>query len=583
MGNTIESLEFKIILLVENKWNIHQIQNVEEVSSLQAVLAVDKIIAKLLSLRGVKTFDDAKYFFRPSLDMLHDPFLMKGMGVAVDRIVQAIANKEKVLIFGDYDVDGTTSVALVYSFFKKYIPEMRYYIPDRYAEGYGISFKSIDYAAENNYSLIIALDCGIKANNKIDYANSKNVDFIICDHHLPGDEIPKAVAVLDPKQHDCPYPYKELAGCGIGFKLAQAFCIQNGIDEQEVFEYLDLVVTSIAADIVPITGENRVLAHYGLKKLNADPRPGLKALLALNKQQDRELDINTLVFTIAPRINAAGRIEHGSKAVELLISDTDEATEFSKKINETNSQRRDIDISITDEAFETMDLDPITPFKKSTVLFNPSWHKGVVGIVASRMIERYYKPTIILTESNGMATGSARSVKDFDVYTAIENCSHLLEQFGGHKFAAGLSLKTENVKAFIEAFENEVSRSIKPEMLIPTVEIDLEIALDDINDKLIRILNQFAPHGPHNMTPVFVSRAVLDTGFAKVVGANHLKLEVYQPNTQLTKIEAIAFGKGDFLNFFKRNILVDIVYKIKVNEFRGVTSIQLIIEEIKAA
>ena len=342
-------------------------------------------------------------------------------------------------------------------------------------------------------------------------------------------------------------------------------------------------MTSIAADIVPITGENRVLAHYGLKKLNADPRPGLKALLALNKQQDRELDINTLVFTIAPRINAAGRIEHGSKAVELLISDTDEATEFSKKINETNSQRRDIDISITDEAFETMDLDPITPFKKSTVLFNPSWHKGVVGIVASRMIERYYKPTIILTESNGMATGSARSVKDFDVYTAIENCSHLLEQFGGHKFAAGLSLKTENVKAFIEAFENEVSRSIKPEMLIPTVEIDLEIALDDVNDKLIRILNQFAPHGPHNMTPVFVSRTVLDTGFAKVVGANHLKLEVYQPNTQLTKIEAIAFGKGDFLNFFKRNIPVDIVYKIKVNEFRGVTSIQLIIEEIKAA
>ena len=568
---------------MEKKWNIHHLSNLEEVSSLQAALAVDKTIAKLLSLRGVKTFDDAKSFFRPSLDMLHDPFLMKGMDVAVDRIVQAIANNKNVLIFGDYDVDGTTSVALVYSFFKKYINEMRYYIPDRYAEGYGISFKSIDYAAENNYSLIIALDCGIKANDKIDYANSKNVDFIICDHHLPGDEIPKAVAVLDPKQHDCPYPYKELAGCGIGFKLAQAFCIQNGIDEQEVFEYLDLVVTSIAADIVPITGENRVLAHYGLKKLNADPRPGLKALLALNKQQDRELDINTLVFTIAPRINAAGRIEHGSKAVELLISDTDEATEFSKKINETNSQRRDIDISITDEAFETMDLDPITPFKKSTVLFNPSWHKGVVGIVASRMIERYYKPTIILTESNGMATGSARSVKDFDVYTAIENCSHLLEQFGGHKFAAGLSLKTENVKAFIEAFENEVSRSIKPEMLIPTVEIDLEIALDDVNDKLIRILNQFAPHGPHNMTPVFVSRAVLDTGFAKVVGANHLKLEVYQPNTQLTKIEAIAFGKGDFLNFFKRNIPVDIVYKIKVNEFRGVTSIQLIIEEIKAA
>ena len=567
---------------MEKKWNIHQIKNTEVVSSLQSALSIDKTVAQLLALRDIETFEDAKTFFRPSLDMLHNPFLMKGMSVAIERIIKAIANNEKVLIFGDYDVDGTTSVALVYSFFKKYIAEMRYYIPDRYAEGYGISFKSIDYAAENNYTLIIALDCGIKANDKIDYANSKNIDFIICDHHLPGDEIPKAVAVLDPKQHDCPYPYKELAGCGIGFKLAQAFCIQNGIDEQEVFEYLDLVVTSIAADIVPITGENRVLAHFGIKQLNANPRPGIKALFALTKQ-DKEIDITTIVFTIAPRINAAGRIEHGSKAVELLISGIDEATEFSKKINETNSQRRDIDISITDEAFETMDLDPITPFKKSTVLFNPSWHKGVVGIVASRMIERYYKPTIILTASNGMATGSARSVKDFDVYTAIENCSHLLEQFGGHKFAAGLSLKTENVKAFTDAFENEVSRSIKPDMLIPTVEIDLEIALDDINDKLIRILNQFAPHGPHNMTPVFVSRGVLDTGFAKVVGANHLKLEVYQPNTQLTKIEAIAFNKGDYLNFLKRNIPVDIVYKIKINEFRGTTTIQLIIEEIKSS
>ncbi len=567
---------------MEKKWNIHQLKNSEVVSSLQNELSVDETIAKLLYLRGIKTFEEAKTFFRPNLNMLHDPFLMKGMDLAIERIIKAITNKEKVLIFGDYDVDGTTSVALVYSFFKNYISEIRYYIPDRYAEGYGISFKSIDYAEENNYTLIIALDCGIKANDKIDYANSKNIDFIICDHHLPGDEIPKAIAVLDPKQHDCPYPYKELAGCGIGFKLAQAFCIQNGMDEQEVFDYLDLVVTSIAADIVPITGENRVLAHFGIKQLNENPRPGIKALFALTKQ-DKEIDITTIVFTIAPRINAAGRIEHGSKAVELLISNTDEATEFSKKINETNAQRRDIDVSITDEAFEIMELDPITPFKKSTVLFNPSWHKGVVGIVASRMIERFYKPTIILTESNGMATGSARSVKDFDVYTAIENCSHLLEQFGGHKFAAGLSLKTENVKAFSAAFENEVSRTIKPEMLIPTIEIDLEISLDDINDKLIRILNQFAPHGPHNMTPLFCSRGVLDTGFAKVVGSNHLKLEVYQPNTQLTKIEAIAFNKADYLNFFKRNIPVDIVYKIKVNEFRGTTSIQLIIEEIMAS
>lgn len=567
---------------MEKKWNIHQISNTETVSHLKETLLVDETIAKLLAIRGINNYEEAKTFFRPSLEMLHNPFEMKGMTVAVERIIKAILNKEKVLIFGDYDVDGTTSVALVYSFFRKYIPEIRYYIPDRYIEGYGISVKSIDYAAENNYSLIIALDCGIKANDKIDYANSKKVDFIICDHHLPGDEIPKAIAVLDPKQDDCPYPYKELAGCGIGFKLAQAFCINQGIDETELYDYLDLVATSIAADIVPITGENRVLAHFGLKKLNSNPCPGLKALLALGKT-DKELDINTLVFVIAPRINAAGRIEHGSKAVELLISNLDEATEFSRKINETNNQRRDIDISITDEALQTLELDPITEFKKSTVLYNPTWHKGVVGIVASRMIEKFYKPTIVLTESNGMATGSARSVKDFDVYTAIENCSHLLEQFGGHKFAAGLTLKTENVPAFKEAFENEVSRTIKPYMLIPSVEIDVEINLDDINDKLVRILKQFAPHGPHNMTPVFCSRGVLDTGFAKLVGGNHLKCELYQPNTQLKKLEAIAFAKGDFLNFMKRKTPLDIIYKIKINEFRGVETIQLMIEEMRVS
>jgi len=502
------------------------------------------------------------------------------MKTAVDRIEQAIAADEKVLIFGDYDVDGTTSVALVYSFFRKYIPQIRYYIPDRYNEGYGISTQSIDYAVENGYSLVIALDCGIKANDKIAYANERHIDFIICDHHLPGEEIPDAVAVLDPKQHDCPYPYKELAGCGIGFKLTQAFCRQRGISEEDVFSYLDLVVTSIASDIVPITGENRVLAYFGLKQLNASPSAGLKSLIALSKS-DKELDISALVFTVGPRINAAGRIEHGSKAVELLISSEAEAVQFSEKLNVTNLQRRDLDLGTTDEALLIMENDVITPYRRSTVLFNPSWHKGIVGIVASRVIEKYYKPTIILTESNGMVSGSARSVKDFDVYAAIEKCSHLLEQFGGHKFAAGLSLRKENVPAFREAFEREVAATIQDHMLVPMVEIDAEIALDDINDKLVRILNQFGPHGPHNMTPVFVSKGVMDTGFAKVVGNNHLKLELYQPGTRLTKIDAIAFNKADYIHFFKRNIPVDIVYKIKENEFRGTTSIQLVIEEIK--
>lgn len=566
---------------MQKRWNIHQITNPEVVNHLQEVLSVDEIIAKLLALRGIETFEQSKEFFRPNLEMLHDPFLMKGMTKAILRIEKAIANNEKVLIFGDYDVDGTTSVALVYSFFKKYINHIDYYIPDRYNEGYGISFQSIDYAYQNEISLIIALDCGIKAVDKVEYANSKNIDFIICDHHLPGDVIPDALAVLDPKQFDCSYPYKELAGCGIGFKLAQAFCLHQGIELEEAYHYLDLVVTSIAADIVPITGENRVLAYFGLKLINQNPRPGLKALIALSKVE-KELDITNLVFTIGPRINAAGRIEHGSKAVELLVSDNEtDAVEFSKKINETNTQRRDLDLGMTDEAILTLENDPITPFKKTTVLFNPSWHKGVVGIVASRLIEKFYKPTIVLTESNGLVTGSARSVKDFDVYSAIESCSHLLEQFGGHKFAAGLTLKKENVKSFSEMFELIVSRTITEEMLYPVVEIDLEIKLDDINDKLIRIINQFAPHGPHNMVPVFCSRGVLDTGYGKVVGNNHLKVELFQPNGRLSRFEAIAFNKGDYLNFFKRQIPVDIVYKIKENEFRGNVSIQLVIEDIK--
>lgn len=568
---------------MKKNWNIKDNSNEETVSSLKELLNVDRIIASLLFQRKITGFEDAKQFFRPDLNQLHDPFLMKGMDVAINRIQQALANNEKILVFGDYDVDGTTSVALVYSYFRKITDQIGYYIPDRYKEGYGISFKGIDFAHDNDFSLIIALDCGIKANDKIDYANSKGVDFIICDHHLPGDELPKAVAVLDPKRSDCPYPYKELSGCGIGFKLIQAFSIKNEISDVDYLNYLDLVATSIAADIVPITGENRILAYYGLEKMNSNPRPGIKALIDSNKIT-KALTITTLVFVVGPRINAAGRLEHGSKSVELLISETEEeANEIAKSINNTNSQRKDLDQGTTMEAQVILENDPMTQFKKSTVLFNPGWHKGVIGIVASRLIEKYYKPTIVLTESDGKATGSARSVKDFDVYAAIEQCSDLLEQFGGHKFAAGLTMKKENVAAFQEKFEQVVASSITPEQQIPNVEIDIEIQLDEISDKTTRILRQFAPHGPENMTPLFVAKNVLDTGWGKVVGQNHLKLELFQTTNPNARFQAIAYDKGDFLSFFQKKIPVDVVFKIQDNEFRGVVTTQLVIEEIRVS
>jgi single-stranded-DNA-specific exonuclease len=566
---------------VEKRWNIKYKSNNEAVSNLQTALNVDRVVATLLYHRNVTTFDQAKYFFRPELRSLHDPFLMKDMDKAISRIEKAIKKGEKILVFGDYDVDGTTAVATVYSFFKKFYSETAYYIPDRYKEGYGISFKGIDFAKENGYSLIIALDCGIKAIDKIEYANSKGIDFIICDHHLPGDELPKAVAVLDPKRNDCQYPYKELSGCGIGFKLIQAFAQKNDIPEKAYHKYLDLVATSIAADIVPITGENRILAFYGLEKINNDPRPGLQALISTNNI-NKGLNITSLVFIVGPRINAAGRLEHGSKAVELLVcEDEQEAIEIAKEINTTNTQRKDLDLGTTSEAHLMMENDPLTPHKKSTVLFNEGWHKGVIGIVASRLIEKYYRPTIVLTESEGKVTGSARSVRDFDVYSAIERCNDLLEQFGGHKFAAGLTLKKENIEAFRTKFEEVVSSSITPEQLIPQIDIDTEIELHEINDKIIRILKQFAPHGPENMMPLFVCKNVLDTGWAKIVGTNHLKLEVFQSANPNFRFQAIAYDKGDFLNIFQRKIPADIVFKIQENEYKGNVSIQLVIEEIR--
>ncbi len=562
----------------EKQWKIS-----EEVYSgeLQNQLNVDHIIARLLKKRGIHSFEEAKTFFRPDLSQLHDPFLMKGMETAVSRIQQAIAKDEKVLIYGDYDVDGTTAVSIVYSFFKDYIHHIAYYIPDRYKEGYGISFAGIDFAAEHGYSLIIALDCGIKAVDKIAYANSKKIDFIICDHHLPGNELPEAVAILDQKQTDCHYPYKELSGAGIGFKLIQAFARVNGVNEEKCFKYLDLVATSIAADIVPITGENRVLAYFGLEKINKEPRPGIKALLNFN-QLKSPATISTLVFTLGPRINAAGRIEHGSKAVELLTCEDEKlADEFALAINDTNLQRRDLDLGITTEAFEILDNDNLSSTRRTTVLFNEKWHKGVIGIVASRLIDKYYRPTIILTESEGKITGSARSVREYDVYSAIEKCSGLLEQFGGHKFAAGLTLKKENIDSFKTMFETVVAESITEDQLIPKIEVDTELEFHEITGKLLRILKQFAPHGPENMTPVFCARNVFDTGWGQVFGNNHLKLELFQSSNPNLRFQAIAFDKGDYVNFFQRKIPMDIVFKIQENEFKGVSSIQLVIEDLK--
>ncbi len=551
--------------------------------ALQQALSVDRIVSTLLSLRGIHNYDDAKTFFRPELNQLHDPYLMKDMDKAIARIKTAISKNEKVLIYGDYDVDGTTAVSIVYSFFKQHINQIDYYIPDRYKEGYGISFAGIDFAAENNFSLIIALDCGIKANDKINYAAEKNIDFIICDHHLPGAELPKAFAVLDQKRNDCPYPYKELSGAGIGFKLIQAYCIDQALAIEQCYQYLDLVATSIAADIVPITGENRVMAYFGLERINKNPRPGIKALLNIN-QLKSPANVGTLVFTLAPRINAAGRIEHGSKAVELLSCEEDtKAEEFAKAIDDTNTQRRDLDSGTTIEAYDLMKADPMCDSKKSTVLFNEGWHKGIVGIVASRMIEKYYKPTIILTENDGKVSGSARSVREFDIYTAIEKCSDLLEQFGGHKFAAGLTMKRENVKAFQDKFEKVVSESITDDQLIPKIEIDCELNLSEISDKLLRILKQFAPHGPENMSPVFCTSAVFDAGWGQVFGNNHLRLEVFQKSNPNIRFQAVAFDKGDYIHFFQKKTPMDIVYKIQENEFKGVSSIQLVIEDFRVS
>jgi single-stranded-DNA-specific exonuclease len=559
---------------MEKRWIIQK-SDQKFVQKLAKDLGVNHIVAHLLVLRGIENFDDAKLFFRPELKHLHDPFLMKNMQDAVDRIEKAIANKEKVLVYGDYDVDGTTSVAMMYSFLKRFSPEIEYYIPCRYEEGYGISLKGIDYAKKNNFSLIITLDCGIRAFDQVDYANEKEVDFIICDHHNPADKIPNAIAILNPKQSDCNYPYKELSGCGVGFKLIQAYSQKNNIDFSEISEYLDLLTVSIGADIVPMTGENRVFSYFGLKQINTQPRAGLKALMDI-ANKIKELSISDVVFGIAPRINAAGRIEHAKKAVEILVEqDLDRAKKLASFIEENNVTRRNLDQNITKEALEMIDEN-----KKSTVVFSKNWHKGVVGIVASRVIESHYKPTIVLAEKDGILTGSARSVHDFDLYEAISKCAHLCEKFGGHKYAAGLSIKKENLSEFIIAFEKAVSESITEDQLSPKIDVDMEIDIDAVDDKLFRIIKQFSPFGPQNLSPIFVSRSVVDNGYGKRIGADKSHLRI-NTKTASGSLAGIGFSMGDAFEKIKDYNEFDICYSINENEWNGRKNLQLMLNDLK--
>ncbi|MGD0582890.1 MAG: single-stranded-DNA-specific exonuclease RecJ [Bacteroidales bacterium] len=568
---------------MERRWVIKEKGDPVVVKQLADSLGVTYSLANLMVQRNINSKGEADSFFRPSLDYLHDPFLMKDMNVAVDRISSAINKNEKILVYGDYDVDGTTAVALMYSFLKKQYSNVLYYIPDRYKEGYGISYIGLDYACENKCRLVIALDCGIKAVEKVKYARSKGLDVIICDHHYPGGEIPKALAVLDPKQPLCSYPYKELSGCGVGFKLIQAFARVHGIAFSEISNYLDLVAVSIASDIVPITGENRVMAYYGLKQLNDSPRTGLKEIIK-ESEVHKELAVEDIVFKIGPRINAAGRMETGSKAVELLVSnDSKIAAEISREISSFNNERRSVDRSITTEAMRMISEDTRSVNSKTTVLYNPLWRKGVIGIVASRLIETYYRPTVILTESNGFATGSARSVQGYDLYQAIEACSDLLESFGGHMFAAGLTLKKENIQSFREKFEEYVTNTITEEQLVPQVLIDEELSFSEINEDFYRGLNRFQPFGPDNMSPVFVSSHVFDSGSGRMVGSSgeHLKLDLCQESTGTKTFPAIAFGQANHFEYIKSGKPIDICYSIEINEFKGTRNLQFNVKDIR--
>jgi len=564
---------------MNKRWAVRDNPDEAVVRELAAALNISDVLSSLLILRGITNYEDARLFFRPDDRHLHDPFLMKDMEQAIARIEAAIANEEKILIYGDYDVDGTTAVSLVYSFFKKYYDNLDYYVPDRYLEGYGISTKSIDFAAENNFSLIIALDCGIKSVDKIIYANTKGIDYIICDHHLPGEEIPAAVAVLDPKRADCEYPYKELSGCGIGFKLIQAYAEKNDIPFGEVECYLDLAAISIACDIVHITGENRVLAHLGLQKINNSPCMGVKTLMEV-AGRGNNYTISDVVFSLGPRINAAGRIDHAKHAVELLINAEEAgAKEKSELINIHNTERKGHDLQITEQALSMIENDERLIARKSTVLFNEQWNKGVIGIVASRLTEKYYRPTIVLTRSNGHVAGSARSVLGYDLYEALCGCSDLLIQFGGHKYAAGLTMHHENLEAFVERFEEVVSSTIKPEQLIQEIQIDAELRLSQVDAKFFRILNQFAPFGPGNMAPVFLSKGVYVCGVPNIVGQGHVKMMVMQDDSAM--FDCIAFGQGEHLTQLAGGAKFDMCYTIEENVWKEKRTIQLNVKGIR--
>lgn len=563
---------------MEKRWVIKDADE-DKVNSLQQDLKVHPVVCKLLVQRGIYTYEAARKFFRPVLTDLYNPFLMKDMQKAIDRINTAIANNERILIYGDYDVDGTTSVALAYSFFYSIYKNIDYYIPDRYLEGYGISTKGIDHAKQTECSLVIALDCGIKAVDKIAYANTLGVDFIICDHHIPGDEVPAAFAVLDPHQKDCNYPYKELSGCGIGFKLIQAYAQHHQIAIEKIIPYLDLVVVSIASDIVPITDENRVLAFFGIEQLNKNPRPGLKALIDISGYEG-QLNISNIVFGLGPRINAAGRMDDANKAVRMLIAETVEmAKNGADVLHEKNVNRKEVDKMITGDALSMLHNDPDNDKYVTTVLCSNQWHKGVIGIVASRLIDHFYRPTILLTESEGMLYGSARSVKNFDIYEAIKACADLLEQFGGHMYAAGLSLKPENFEQFKQRFDDVVRANIKPWQLTPEIEIDAALNLKDITPTFNNIIKQFAPFGPQNMDPIFMSAQLLNNGRSRIVGDNHLKLGVKDNNRY--NAEAIAFQKGAFFDAINNGARFDICYTIEENVYRDMKTIQLNVRDIK--